>query len=710
MPFTRKLLLLIITLPVITAAQQKPVILQGFTLGPYWTGTGWDTTHTWAVPCPADTRSMPATKQWYYDALAAQADDMAKSGFTAVWFPSVTKGSGGNYGPALKPHHLPGGIYDVGYGVFDDYDIGDKLQKGTMPTRYGSREQLTRSIAVLHANGLDVYHDFILNQRNGPNMQPTPPDYQWFSYRDAYGNDNGGRFPKYTTDFHNPPKKFPASPGGVVDPNTPASVYPDGKPTGEMEHYWGPDFAHITGQKRRNGQDSSVYCAGQLELWGDWLLKATGMQGYRLDDVSGVSWDYVRQFVGYGAMKGKFSVSELVGTRNDIYQLKQWLQELPHEQGSTYTMFDQTLQPVLLMMCKTNRFNMTYLQSKYLTYHTKDPSSSVNSIDPAAGSADPGKGIWYRSLMAIDPEQAVTVLNEVDMEAAIGALPRVALPKECLLGYTYLLTIGAGTPCIAIKDWSTAGGCYGGTMIDGHTLNYHLNKLIWCHSFVCTGELVNEQVSANGHVYAYEHSGKRASIVFLNSDHDNVLQDTITTDMPNGTVLTDYTDHSIHATVKDGRLIVAVPANKDGRGYLVMAPLGLTGSFLPPKKSTTQEWDASADLSILPASNKKQLVCRIWADKNSKITTTLLDFNTQNWGSHTKLTVEIDRSTQDSSKNTLVALYSFNSSQKGKRFTYKTSANLSPGVYSFWVKGNVLPKIKQNWWFNLQNTYTGPSR
>src|ERR1700744_293765 len=99
----RKLLFLIILLPAIAAAQTKPVILQGFTLGPYWTGTEWDTTHTCAVPCPADAHSVP-TKQWYYDALAAQANDIAKSGFTAVWFPSVTKGSGGGYGPVLKPH------------------------------------------------------------------------------------------------------------------------------------------------------------------------------------------------------------------------------------------------------------------------------------------------------------------------------------------------------------------------------------------------------------------------------------------------------------------------------------------------------------------------------------------------------------------------------------------------------------------------------
>lgn len=197
--------------------------------------------------------------------------------------------------------------------------------------------------------------------------------------------------------------------------------------------------------------------------------------------------------------------------------------------------------------------------------------------------------------------------------------------------------------------------------------------------------------------------------MFLNSDQHNALQDTVKTDIPDGTVLTDYTDHKIKAIVKNGRLVVAVPANKNGRGYLVMAPPGITGAFNLPQKSTTQEWDASADLSIPPASSKKQLVCRIWADRDSKITSTLLDFNTSHWGRNTKLTLEIDRSTRDSSRNLPVAIQVFNKYQKGKRITYRTPANMPPGIYSFWVTGNSLPGTGENWWFNLQNTYTAPS-
>ena len=702
----RKLLfiLFILSVQMQAKAQAKRVILEGFVVGPHWTGTDWDTTHTWSVPCPADPRSYPATKQWYYDELAGKANEIARSGFTAVWFPSVTKGSRGGYGYSLKPKHEDGGIYDVGYGVFDDYDLGDKDQQGTIPTRYGTREQLTHCVAVMRANGLDVYHDFILNQRNGANMKPVAPLYQWFGYKDAFGADSGGRFPKYTRDFHNKLPGWPNSPGGTVDPHTPANVYPDGTSTGEAEGYWGPDFAHLTGERNING-DTGVWCATELTKWGDWLIKATGIQGYRLDDIGGISWDYVKSFVNYGAMKGKFSVAELVGSRWNAYELKEWLQELVGERGSNFTMFDQQLQPVLLKMCKTNGFNMAYLQSKYLSYDSKNPEKSANAIDPSAGSADPGKAIWYRSSMVIDPDQAVTVLNEVDMETPIGTMPRVALPKQCLLGYAYMLTIGCGTPCVSIKDWSTTSECYGSTEIGAHTLNYHLNKLVWCHDFICSGKPVNEQVTSNGYVYAFEHTGKRA-MVLLNSNQDNAVTDTVNTTIPNGTLLVDYTGHNLKATVKHGKLIITVPANKDGRGYLVMAPPGITGSFVPDKKSVTQEWDASKDLSIRPASDKKQLVCRIWVDKNTKIVSTLLDYNTHGWTGNTSLELEIDKAA--STKPVASLMFKLNS--HGQLLKYAIPVGVKPGFYSFWVRGINLPADKDNWWFNLQNTYTAPQR
>src|SRR5262249_32947229 len=98
----------------------------------------------WDVPSPAAGNN---TADWWWDHLAAQANALRQVGFTGVWIPPVLKGNSGGY--------------SVGYDPFDDYDLGSKLQKGTQPTRYGTREQLERCCAMLRANGLEIYADIV---------------------------------------------------------------------------------------------------------------------------------------------------------------------------------------------------------------------------------------------------------------------------------------------------------------------------------------------------------------------------------------------------------------------------------------------------------------------------------------------------------------------------------------------------------------------
>lgn len=53
--------------------------------------------------------------------------------------------------PAYKGHQ---GREDVGYGVYDLYDLGEFDQKGSVPTKYGTREEYLSAIRALQARGL----------------------------------------------------------------------------------------------------------------------------------------------------------------------------------------------------------------------------------------------------------------------------------------------------------------------------------------------------------------------------------------------------------------------------------------------------------------------------------------------------------------------------------------------------------------------------
>jgi alpha-amylase len=81
--------------------------------------------------------------------LAARAGDLAKQGFTAIWIPPCSKGSGG-------------GI-DVGYGQYDLFDLGEFNQKGSVRTKYGTKDELLDAIQAVHQAGMQVYADIVFN-------------------------------------------------------------------------------------------------------------------------------------------------------------------------------------------------------------------------------------------------------------------------------------------------------------------------------------------------------------------------------------------------------------------------------------------------------------------------------------------------------------------------------------------------------------------
>jgi alpha-amylase len=248
------------------------------------------------VPSPADDgKETP----WWWDHLAEQAAALRLVGFTAVWLPPVLKGASGKF--------------SVGYDVFDDYDLGSKSQKGTVPTRYGTREQLSRCVAVLRACGLDVYLDVVDNQRAGGN------DFR-YRYADARGGD-AGRFPKDRLNFH---------------PNVPQDPGVFGSPRPESS--FGDDLAII------NGRPKDYVSSGLIEA-GAWLTRALDVQGYRIDDAKGISTEFVPRLLNSPGLAGKFAVGEFFDGNADL--VRRWLSDTRHRASA----FDFPLRFALARMC-----------------------------------------------------------------------------------------------------------------------------------------------------------------------------------------------------------------------------------------------------------------------------------------------------------------------------------------------------------------------
>ena len=84
---------------------------------------------------------------------AADAHHLRSLGFTDIWLP-----------PAYK---ATGGVHDVGYGVYDLYDLGEFDQKGGVPTKYGTKDEYLSAIHALQGAGLSVLADIVLNHKMG---------------------------------------------------------------------------------------------------------------------------------------------------------------------------------------------------------------------------------------------------------------------------------------------------------------------------------------------------------------------------------------------------------------------------------------------------------------------------------------------------------------------------------------------------------------
>ncbi len=82
--------------------------------------------------------------------ITAKMPELAEAGYTSLWLPPPTKGSGG---------------LSVGYDMWDPFDLGSKNQRNSVRTRYGTEAELIRLVEVAHRFGIRVYFDNIMNHR-----------------------------------------------------------------------------------------------------------------------------------------------------------------------------------------------------------------------------------------------------------------------------------------------------------------------------------------------------------------------------------------------------------------------------------------------------------------------------------------------------------------------------------------------------------------
>lgn len=209
--------------------------------------------------------------------LADGAARIAEAGYTAVWLPPAYKGAGGGL--------------DVGYGVYDLYDLGEFDQKSSVRTKYGTREEFVRAVERLRACGLQVYADLVLNHRQGgdgteevlaravdPNDRTqvaveARPIRAWTRFTCA------GRAGRYSQ-FEWNAACFSSVDCDANAPDEHAIYLLDGKSFSDEVSNEHGNFDHLLGCDVDFAHEP---VRAELARWLEWFVDTSGVDGFRLD-------------------------------------------------------------------------------------------------------------------------------------------------------------------------------------------------------------------------------------------------------------------------------------------------------------------------------------------------------------------------------------------------------------------------------------------
>lgn len=571
--------------------------------------------------------------------LADLSPRLSAMGLDGVWIPPCIKNGGPN---------------SNGYSPFDQYDLGDKYQKGNLKTRLGNKDELLRMIAVMHANGMDVIQDVVLNHldnagsSNGAGGQDPQASsnndgnlYKNFRYT-SYGKpatdesaadylSRSGRWPKNWPNFH-------SNAGHVCNSGDWCAAF------------FGPDVCYYSGAYGQssnatfNPTQGADYMRTNARNWLIWMKKQTGVDGFRFDAVKHFPhWamqdflynlKYNAGFANGGA--NMLAIGEYVGSGSEM---DTWINNVRTSNGGTEDMigtFDFSLRGGIKNMVdgnggfdlgsipgyqQANRFRTIPFVNNHDTFRPlKDANGNYIGWDSGnelgGGHIDPFNP-------RLSPAYAIAFSVDGSPQVFFEDLFNVgSLGKR----YTHLPTNTTDLP------------------VRGDIAN-----IIWCHqklnfkkgSYKVRWQAQDILVVERGYKSGPENS---YALIGMNDNWNTWQSATVQTDFGPNRQLHDYSGANANDVWTDaqGRATIWIPPC-DGsnlrRGYCIWGPAGITGGFSPAERTTAQEWEMANDLGDSHNSSLKQggsvpanstalrTAGKIFAEANKTITLNLFPTN-----------------------------------------------------------------------------------
>lgn len=348
----------------------------------------------------------------YYKFLKENAKNIKDAGIDALWLPPMCKG---------------GGDQDVGYGIYDLWDLGEFDQKGTVRTKYGTKEELLEAIDELHKNEIKVYADVVLNHKGNADFEEE------FMARMVDQNNRekdvsedmkikawtGFNFPGRAGKYSDFVWHYYHFTGVDYDANTDTKaifrILGDGK-------YWDDGVSDEKGNfdylMNADIDHSHPEVKEEIFKWVDWFMDQTGVDGFRYDALKHISDEFIYDLSKHIMEKKK----------DDFYLLGEYWQ---YDEGQIDGYLDDT-------DWKIDLFDVP------LHFHFQEASKSNGNYDM--------RNIFNNTIVKNHPLQAVTFVDNHDSQ------PGQSLDswvddwfKE--IAYSLILFRKDGYPCIFAGDY-----------------------------------------------------------------------------------------------------------------------------------------------------------------------------------------------------------------------------------------------------------------
>ena len=329
----------------------------------------------------------PENKLW--KKVEINAKYLNAIGITDIWLPPAYKAAGGKY--------------DAGYAVYDLYDLGEFDQKGSIETKYGSKDEYLQAIKELHKNNIQVYADIVLNhkigadeaetvyasqeQNNNRNVDTTLPKkiVAWTIYNFPGRNNKYSDFKWNYEHFNGTDWDESGRKNGIFrfsgkhwDKNV-------DKENGNYDYLMGADIDF-----------NNPEVVEELKKWGKWYLEFTGVDAFRLDAVKHIKSGFMADWIM--SMRKEKEI-DCVGEywSKDLNSLKNYITMT----NSTIPLFDV---PLHYNLYQASVSSGNYDMSKILenTLVKEMPSLAVTFVDNH--DTEPGQALfswvqeWFKPL------------------------------------------------------------------------------------------------------------------------------------------------------------------------------------------------------------------------------------------------------------------------------------------------------------------------